>query len=177
MLVLAPGNTKSILDAFLAAADACVTKPFRPEDVVAQIGALVRMSRRIARAQKANPKAFTGDLAQVSLSTVLTIVGLEKRTGVFEVSSPDTGRASLEIISGHVTDGQVAGVSTAPVQALRTMMELHRGRFTFNVRPQRDPPMGAPALRELLLHVARLIDESGRTGGLEAKGRSGAPGT
>jgi hypothetical protein len=129
---------------------------------VAQVGALVRMSRRIARAQ-VNTKAFGGDLAQVSLNTVLTIVGLERRTGIFETTSPD-GRASIEVVSGYAAEGHIGKEPAPPAAVLRAMMEQKRGRFSFNARPERAVPEGSPMLRELLIEVARHIDESARGG-------------
>jgi hypothetical protein len=158
----------------IPAADAFLLKPFLAADAVVQVGALVRMSRRFARARQKQKKAFAGDIALVSTATVLTIVALERRTGVFELSSPEGDVTSIRLVAGSTVSSTMSGRDRPVAETLRTMLGARRGRFSFHAEPEREAPPGAVPLREMLIEVARTIDEAARAAA-ESSGDRGGP--
>jgi hypothetical protein len=108
--------------------------------------------------------AIEGDLGQMSIATVLTVLEMERRTGTFEVVSKKR-RAQLEILGGGVTEGAVGGTKTSALAAMRTMLSWNVGRFRFipaeNVGAP--PPRAANAtIGAFLIEALRLEDEAAR---------------
>src|SRR5271154_3098285 len=73
-------DQESRLEGFHVGADVYMTKPFRVDEVVAQVGALVSMASRLRQrreslisipAAPAEASAIEGDLGQMSIATVL----------------------------------------------------------------------------------------------------------
>jgi DNA-binding response OmpR family regulator len=168
-------DEQSRLEGFHVGADVYIAKPFRVDEVVAQIQALVAMATRLRHRRDSmmslppagvSPSAIEGDLAQMSIATVLTVLEMERRTGTFEVVSKKR-RAQLDIVKGHVIEGTVGGTRVAALQAMRTMLAWNVGRFSFIPTPEREAP-GAPqgsgnaSLGAFLIEAMRLHDEAVR---------------
>lgn len=183
--------------------DIYITKPFRIQEVVAQIEALVQMAARMRHRhdsihnvqhtdaqlvddlnsqidapvqsatsetlslrdiQKTSEVAVTaieGDLSQMSIATVLTVLEMERRTGLFEVVSKKR-RAQLEIASGAVVQGTVGGTRVSALTTLRTMLGWTVGRFSFTPLPAREAPPNRKSIGAFLLEAVRLEDEAMR---------------
>src|SRR5262249_13446687 len=146
---------RSHLAGFLVGADVCVTKPFRVHDAVIQIGALVRMSPRLRTAQewlKSRPvqKAFEGNLEHISIATVLSVLEMERRTGVFSVTSKKS-RAEIDFVAGYAVRGIALGIRVSALGALQKMLEWKHGRFSFMPMAPRDHPPNTPQIGGLLL--------------------------
>jgi two-component system, OmpR family, response regulator len=164
-------DEQSRIEGFHVGADVYITKPFRVDEVVAQIDALVQMATRL-RARRDSmlsippgigQTAIEGDLGQMSIATVLTVLEMERRTGTFEVVSKKR-RAHLDIVSGSVIDGVVGGTSVSALAALRTMLGWNVGRFSFIPSPHRDVPPSHhnKSLGAFLIEALRLEDEATR---------------
>ncbi len=164
-------DEKSRLEGFHVGADVYMTKPFRVDEVVAQIDALVHMAARL-RARRdsmlslppsAQSSAIEGDLGQMSIATVLTVLEMERRSGVFEVQSKKR-RAHLEISRGGVVSGVVGGTKVSALTALRTMLSWNVGRFSFSpgAAPTGPAPSGLKSLGAFLIEAMRLEDEAAR---------------
>jgi two-component system OmpR family response regulator len=166
-------DEQSRIEGFHVGADVYITKPFRVDEVVAQIEALVQMATRL-RARRdsmlslppgaVNATAIEGDLGQMSIATVLTVLEMERRTGTFEVISKKR-RAYLDIIGGNVIEGTVGGTKVSALAALRTMLAWHVGRFSFVPGAAREMPEagGHKTLGAFLIEALRLEDEAART--------------
>lgn len=214
-------DTQSRMEGYQVGADIYITKPFRIQEVVAQIDALVQMAERMRRqldtqerarppmppppdgpgeitgllndlveapgpttahpsravrdareareareARDAKPKsepvtAIEGDLSQMSIATVLTVLEMERRTGIFEVVSKKR-RAQLEIAGGAVVQGMVGGTRVSALTTLRTMLGWTVGRFSFAPLPTREPPTTRKSISAFLLEATRLEDEAMR---------------
>jgi hypothetical protein len=136
--------------------------------VVAQIGALVQMASRLRQrrdslisiAPVAAQTAIEGDLSQMSVATVLTVLEMERRSGVFEVVSKKR-RAQLEIADGSIAHGIVGGARVPALAALRSMLSWKVGRFSFHPGAC-DPPSTRRSIAAYLLEASRLEDESAR---------------
>jgi two-component system, OmpR family, response regulator len=159
---------ESRLEGFHVGADVYMTKPFRVSEVVAQIGALVQMASRLRLRRDglftipaaAEQLAIEGDLSQMSIATVLTVLEMERRSGIFEVVSKKR-RAQLDIASGSILHGTVGGTRVSALGALRTMLSWKVGRFAFSPAP-RSVPSEKKSIAAYLLEASRLEDESAR---------------
>ncbi|WP_437277007.1 response regulator [Sorangium sp. So ce375] len=156
------------LEGFHVGADVYMTKPFRVGEVVAQIGALVQMASRLRQRRDSlmsiptsvDQTAIEGDLSQMSIATVLTVLEMERRSGMFEVSSKKR-RAQLDIAEGCIVEGTVGGTRVSALAALRTMLSWKVGRFAF-VPGDRPVPADRTSIAAYLLEATRLEDESTR---------------
>ncbi|WP_437598100.1 response regulator [Sorangium sp. So ce590] len=161
-------DQQSRLEGFHVGADVYMTKPFRVGDVVAQIGALVQMASRLRQRRDSlmsipasvDQTAIEGDLSQMSIATVLTVLEMERRSGVFEVSSKKR-RAQLDIAEGCIVQGTVGGTRVSALGALRTMLAWKVGRFAF-IPGSHPVPSERKSIAAYLLEATRLEDESTR---------------
>jgi len=155
------------LAGFLVGADVCLARPYRADELVAQVDALLRMSTRMRAARAAlrsSPvqKAFEGNLAQVSIATLLSVLEMEHRTGIFEVVAPGR-RAEIHFEDGSAVRGRIQGTLVAPLAALESMLGCERGRFSFLPQPLPvEPPVRGVGIGELLLEALRRRDEQER---------------
>ncbi len=176
-------DAESRLEGFNVGADVYMTKPFRVDEVVAQVGALVQMAARLRQRRDSmlstspgagyNTTAIEGDLRQMSIATVLSVLGMERRTGVFEVVSKKR-RAQIEIAGGYVVFGTIGGTRVSALAAMRVMLTWKVGRFSFTPLPPCDPPESLRTVTALLLDAAKAEDEaaaSSRPGHLVTGGR------
>jgi DNA-binding response OmpR family regulator len=165
-------DTESRLQGLHVGADLYLTKPFRNEEVVAQVGALIEMANRLRQQRESyssdspashRGSAFQGDLAQVSLSTILTLLELEKRSGRLKVARDDGRRAEVEVAAGKFVGAKVDRTRGAPTELLRELLRWKRGRFAFKPdADQADEDPKRQSLTGLLLEATRLEDEAGR---------------
>ncbi|MRG92629.1 response regulator [Polyangium spumosum] len=161
------------LEGFHVGADAYMTKPFRVDEVVAQVGALVQMAWRLRKRRDSlvsvppssttETTAIQGDLSQMSIATVLTVLELERRTGVVEVVSKKR-KVQLDVASGFIVSGTIGGTSTDAITILRSILGWKVGRFSFVPQPDRPPSGNAQPIGHLLLEAVRLEDESVHNG-------------
>lgn len=165
-------DTESRLQGLHVGADLYLTKPFRNEEVVAQVNALIEMANRLKKQRESfssdgpashRGSAFQGDVAQVSLSTVLTLLELEQRTGLLKVARDDGRRGEIELAAGKFVGATVEGLRAEPTELLRELLRWKRGKFAF--KPDANAPAEDPkrqSLTGLLLEATRLEDEADR---------------
>jgi DNA-binding response OmpR family regulator len=167
-------DTESRLQGLNVGADIYLTRPFHDEEVVAQVGALIDMANRL-RAQReslssegpisSSGAAFTGDIAQMSVATVLTLIELERRSGHLKVRA-DTGRtAMLQLNEGTLTGATLEDKDEEPASVLRETLRWKKGRFTFrsaDVAPLAPLAGSRQTIGGLLIEAMRLEDEARR---------------
>ncbi len=174
--------------AFQAGCDVYLTKPFRVEEIAMQVHALVAMAARLRGPRDQAPTmaapapessspesaapgghAIEGNIAQMSIATVLTLLEMEHRTGTLTISTKGR-KCTLEMVGGFASQGAVGGSKVSPLAVLRQILCWKEGRFRF--RPGTDTVIPAAANRRsigaLLIEAVRLDDES-------ALERSGMP--
>lgn len=176
-------DMESRLQGLHVGADLYLTKPFRNEEAVAQVAALIDMARRL-RAQRDSigsdgpashrGSAFQGDLAQVSLSTILTLLELERRTGRVKVARDDGRKGEVEVADGRFASAKVDGTKGTPTELLRELLRWKAGKFAYKPdaldkqdganKPDSAKPGIKPrqSLTGLLLEASRLEDEAKR---------------
>jgi DNA-binding response OmpR family regulator len=166
-------DLESRLQGLHVGADLYLTKPFRNEEVVAQVAALIEMAKRLRKQREEfssdgppshRGSAFRGDIAQMSLSSVLSLLELERRTGRLKVAREDGRRGEIELSDGKFVGASVDGIKGAATELLRELLRWKRGTFAFKPDPKRKtaPGFTRRSLTELLLEASRLEDESRR---------------
>jgi DNA-binding response OmpR family regulator len=169
------------VEALRSGGDAFLSKPFRIDEVALTVTALIRLAERNrglvvdadGRVSPAPPApssrppppevpdgVLEGDLAKVSVATVLTVLEMEKHTGHLEMSNAGQV-AKLHIGSGNVDGAQLGDDTSAePIAVLRTVLTWTGGRFTFvpTKKPERKMT-GRATIGALLMEAARLEDE------------------
>jgi two-component system OmpR family response regulator len=167
------GDADARLQGLHVGADLYLSRPLRADEVVAQVGALIDMANRL-RAQRdsfsqeapasTRDSAFEGDVAHISLSTVLTLLELERRSGLLKVKGVDGRRAELDIAAGRVWGASIEGESAEPTAFIREVLRWKSGKFSFKADDagRRVPKGDDLTLGGLLLEAMRLEDESAR---------------
>ena len=168
LMLSTAGDPAARAEAFQAGVDVYLTKPFEAQNVVGQVGALVRMAARLSeRRDSALPAAavdaaFEGDLGQMSVATVLTLLELDRRSGVVEAMSGEQ-RAKLELSAGRPLAGAIGDDEVGAVTAMRAMLGWTTGRFSFTPTPMveaGEPDSERPSVTAMLLEATRLDDEA-----------------
>jgi two-component system, OmpR family, response regulator len=167
-------DSESRLQGLNVGADLYLTKPFRNDEVVAQVGALIDMANRLRKqrdsyssegpASSAAGAAFQGDVGQMSVATVLTLLELERRGGQLKVRGEGGQVALLELIDGKFASGTLDQQPCNPTELLREVLRWKKGSFTF--RGSQGPIASDSGEQQkiggLLLEAMRLEDESRR---------------
>lgn len=164
-------DTESRLQGLNVGADIYLTRPFRDEEVVAQVGALIDMANRL-RAQResfssegpisAVGAAFQGDIAQMSVATVLTLLDLERRSGHLKVRS-DSGKVGvLELNEGALAGATLDGTAHDATLLLREILRWKKGSFSFRGADVPLPSGPRQTIGGLLIEAMRQEDESRR---------------
>lgn len=167
-------DTESRLQGLNVGADLYLTKPFRNDEVVAQVGALIDMANRLRKqreafssdgpASSAVGAAFSGDVAQMSVATVLTLLELERRSGQLKVRGEGSHTALLELVDGKFAAGTMDDKPWGSTELLREVLRWKKGSFSF--RGSQGDATGDPGDQQkiggLLLEAMRLEDESRR---------------
>ncbi|HET9932283.1 MAG TPA: response regulator [Polyangiaceae bacterium] len=151
--------------------DLFLTKPFRNEVAVAQVGALIGMAKRLKAtlppATEGPPSSggstvLQGDLAEMSVSTVLTLLELERRTGRLRARSSDGRTALFDLVDGTLARAELDDATADPLLAMRALLGFTAGTFLFRARPVEST--AAPQnLSALMLEALRIEDESKRS--------------
>jgi two-component system OmpR family response regulator len=166
-------DAESRLQGLHVGADLYLTKPFRNDEVVAQVGALIDMANRLRKQREAfssdgpassvSGAAFFGDLAQMSVATVLTLLELERRSGRLKVRGEAGKVALLELSEGKLAAGTMNDQPSNATELLREVLRWKKGTFSFRGgQGAADDSGEQQKIGGLLLEAMRLEDESRR---------------
>ena len=163
--------------AFQAGVDVFLTKPFRVNEVAMQVQGIISMANRLTGSTKApiptddatcghiregslapSDNAIEGNIAQMSVATVLTLLEMERRSGLLTVSRKES-RCSLDLVSGCAIRGTMGGQDSQPLAVLREIIHWREGRFLFRPGSDGAVPNGRWSIGALLLEAVRLDDE------------------
>jgi len=160
--------------AFAAGGDVFMSKPFRVDEVALQVQALVGMASRLRGQdvaeeltfEDAEPEsmapgshAIEGNIEQMSVATVLTLLEMERRSGTLKVSA-GARKCSLDIVAGYAVGGSIGASTVAPLAALREILRWKAGRFRFAPGNDAGVPANRRSIGALLIEAVRLDDES-----------------
>jgi hypothetical protein len=103
---------------------------------------------------------INGYLSDVSLSTVLAMLELERHTGRLKVATDDGLLASFELSEGSVVSSRLSENDADPLQTLRSALCWKQGRFWFRQQPSEPASFAPRSIGSLLLEATRQNDES-----------------
>ncbi len=161
-------DLESRLHGLNVGADLFLTKPFRSDEAVAQVGALIGMANRLKAAthppSDAPPSSvgatvIQGDLAELAVSTVLTLLELERRTGRLKVRSEAGMTASVELVDGAFVGAALDDTAHDATDLLRMLLGWKSGSFHFRAKPIHSVAERR-SLSGLLLEAMRREDEA-----------------
>lgn len=104
-----------------------------------------------------------GNLAEMSLPTVLAMLELERGTGVLKVSAEDGALVSLTLCDGKLVGARHRDLESDPVDAVRDALRFNGGHFWFRqlgVEVASGPPR---SVGSVLLEATRRNDEAVRS--------------
>lgn len=104
--------------------------------------------------------SIKGFLSEMSLSTVLAMLEIERHTGRLKVATDDGKLASFELTEGSVVSSRLLENDADPLQTLRTALCWKQGRFWFRQQPAEPPSYAPRSIGSLLLEATRQNDES-----------------
>ena len=103
---------------------------------------------------------INGFLSEVSLSTVMAMLEIERHTGRLKVATDDGMLASFELAEGSVVSSRLSENDADPLQTLRTALCWKQGRFWFRQQPNAPASFAPRSIGSLLLEATRQNDES-----------------
>lgn len=146
--------------------DDYVAKPFRPIELRTRAERLVHRRSTVA----APPDIRTtirGDLSQVSLPSVLSLLELEQRSGSIDVNGPVRG--VLWVARGRALKCRLwdrkAAASASPMQSAFALLSAKKGEFVFTASDAAVEDELSSSITALLMEHARVSDELGRDAG------------
>lgn len=103
---------------------------------------------------------INGFLSEVSLSTVMAMLEIERHSGRLKVATDDGQLASFELAEGSVVSSRLSENDADPLQTLRTALCWKQGRFWFRQQAAEAPSFPPRSIGSLLLEATRQNDES-----------------
>jgi len=159
LLLSAVDDEGAALRGLQVGADALMTKPFRVDEVIAQVDALVDMAGRVRTARAAladDPNAPTealrGNIEEMSIVTVLTILEMERRSGELKLAC-DPMVATIDLGSGYPSGGTINGHKKELVGILRQVLGWKTGAFSFRVGPDAPAPQPKRTIAGMLVEA------------------------
>jgi len=150
---------------FRLGADDYCPKPFDLADLRARIDKVLARAKHTKRqaatmVEQGETASLTGTLEQMAPSAVLTILEMERKSGVLVLEGERTGQ--IYVSDGHVVDAALDDQSLVGTEAVYDMLQWTVGRFDFYSKEidlddqiKTDTPF-------LLMEAARRADEGRR---------------
>lgn len=108
--------------------------------------------------------AIRGSIGDMSLSTVLAMLEIERRSGRLKVQGDDGALIAFELEDGSVVGSRASENDVDPVESLRAVLTWKNGRFWFRQNPSESQVAPPRSVNSLLLEATRQIDEALRAG-------------
>lgn len=108
--------------------------------------------------------SIRGSIGDMSLSTVLAMLEIERRSGRLKVQNEDGSIAAFELEDGSVVNTRVSENDVDPVESLREVLTWKNGRFWFRQNPSESLVSPPRSVNSLLLEATRQLDEAVRAG-------------
>jgi len=105
-----------------------------------------------------------GSIGDMSLSTVLAMLEIERRSGRLKVQGEDGSLVAFELEEGSVVGSRVSENDVDAVESLREVLGWKNGRFWFRQNPSESQISPPRSVNSLLLEATRQMDEAERVG-------------
>jgi len=129
-----------------------VAKPFSTLEIVSRV-------RRLALATHPEQVVLAGNLREVGLAAVLTLLELERKSGRLVLKNGHT--AWIDIVDGKIVDAGWSAADSHARSVVFSVLDWDRGTFKLvATAPRRSDPAIAMPITHLLLEQARQRDES-----------------
>lgn len=109
--------------------------------------------------------SIRGSIGDMSLSTVLAMLEIERRSGRLKVQGEDGALVAFELEEGSVVASRVSENDVDPVESLREVLGWKNGRFWFRQNPSESQISPPRSVNSLLLEATRQMDEAVRVVG------------
>ena len=108
--------------------------------------------------------SIRGSIGDMSLSTVLAMLEIERRSGRLKVQGEDGSLVAFELEDGSVVGSRLSENDMDAVESLREVLTWKNGRFWFRQNPSESQVSPPRSVNSLLLEATRQIDEAIRVG-------------
>ena len=169
ILVSQREDSNARLEALNLGADVFLSAPFRHEEVIAQVDALMGMAKRLrgkrdSMYQEPGAPAFKaalqGDVSQISVPTLLSMLEMERRTGTVRVRGPSNAMADIELSDGAVIGTRLGGKESPALGVFREVVKWNSGKYAFESAERSESVKTKMPTSLLLLEAMRLNDEA-----------------
>jgi len=159
LFLTARANDQQSYRGYALGVDDYISKPADPKDLINRIRRAVRR-RESLRNRRGEAPLLQGDLARVSLGTLLSLLGNEKRTGRL-VLTRDTQRAEVALLEGLVmgVDLDSGAEKREALQEMFDLLDWNYGEFELLQASIEDDGSGGLPANFILLEHARQSDE------------------
>jgi two-component system OmpR family response regulator len=153
-------------------ADVFLTPPFRYDEVIAQVDALIGMATRLRSRLDSfqsdmpisgGPAALHGDISQISVPTFLTMLEMERRTGRVRMQTRGKPAITMELVEGTIVHSQAGGHEIEPLETMRDVVAWKKGKYSFESKPIELAGRTQCRISMLLLDAIRLNDEQSQS--------------
>lgn len=157
---------------FRLGADDYLPKPFRFEELDLRVAKTIRQRKsveRMTRAQLGNvghpsapQAALTGNLEEIGLSMLLTLLEMERKSGILRVTDEDERHvAQIYLRDGHVVHATMKSEDIRAVNedCIYFLLNWTAGRFEFNLADIQMEDQIGQSTTQLLMEGAKRIDE------------------
>lgn len=139
--------------------DAYIPKPYEAEELLVRVHQIVRRAKN-SRTTPAARTTLRGEIEHVGLSSLLTFIEMERKSGVLLVIGGDVAR--LFFSEGHLHRAEIEGESLPSRKAAMRTLDALSGQFEFSPQDVTVKDELGMSTTALLLEHARLADERGR---------------
>jgi CheY-like chemotaxis protein len=164
------GSDEDRIKGFRLGADDYMPKPFRFEELDLRVAKALRQrfqveteTRRQTQVKAKDQVGLKGTLKQLGLPSVLTILEMERKSGVLVLtrSGGETGRCFMR--QGRIVKARIDGKTTPHnAEAVYLMLTWEDGEFEFTVFEVDMEDEVKEAVTQLLMEGARRMDEANR---------------
>jgi uncharacterized protein (TIGR02266 family) len=152
-------NEKDRLKGYQMGVDDYLAKPYSSKDLISRINKLVTRTKQ-NQSMQPRSKALRGDIEQVSISTLLSLLEMEKKTGVLMVVSNTLCRIYIKNgrpLSIEMENDQVM----SQMDMITDVLHWESGQFEFAVTDVPSVDKIKNSMQGMLMESARLKDETG----------------
>lgn len=151
-------NEKDRLLGYQLGVDDYISKPYSTTELLVRIHRLVNRSKK-EKGSLHGAKALRGDLEQVSLPTVLSLLEMDKKTGICVVVGPTICR--LYIREGRPLAIELEGATkrVSQIEMLLKMLSWKTGQFEFSPQDVHATDNIKMSMQGMLMEAARVTDE------------------